>query len=179
MSGHNKWSKIKRQKGAEDAKKSKIFGMLGRLISAESKKAKGDTNSAGLRAAIDKARKENMPNDNIERAVKRGAGGDGAEMTEFLLEGYGPGGIAVIAEGLTDNKNRTISEIKHLFAKYGAALASPGAAIWAFAKSEEGWKATSTLEVPDDDAQSLQNLIDDLEEHEDVKTVTTNANSGD
>ncbi len=179
MGGHNKWSQIKRQKGAEDAKKSKRFAMLGRIIAVESKKAGGNVSSPGLRAAIDKARKENMPGDTIDRAVKRGSGADAPQMEEFLMEGYGPGGIALIVEGLTDSKNRTVSEIKHIFAKYDASLASPGSALWAFAKSEEGWKATSEMDVPDDCAESLQKLVEELEDHEDVKSVSTNANSGD
>ena len=185
MSGHNKWAQIKRQKGAEDARKSKRFAMLGRMIAVESKKAAGNVSSPGLRAVIEKARKENMPNDTIDRAVKRGSGADAPTMEEFLMEGYGPGGIAIVVEGLTDSKNRTINEIKHIFAKHGATLASPGAAIWAFAKSEDGpdaqvgasWKATNGMDVPDDVAETLGALITDLESNEDVKAVATNASA--
>ena len=175
MSGHNKWSQIKRQKGAEDAKKGKLFGVLGKMITMESKKSKGDTNSPGLRVAIEKARKANMPNDNIDRAVKRGSGADAPTLEEFLIEGYGPGGVALLIEGVTDSRNRTVAEIKHILAAHGGSMATAGAASWAFQKSEEGWKATSTVEVMDSDANQFSALIEELENNEDVKAVATTA----
>src|SRR3972149_289459 len=106
MAGHNKWTQIKRQKGVTDAKKSKLFGKLARLVALESKKAQGNINAPGLRAVIEKAKSINMPNENIERAVKKGAGGDAGEMEEVLYEGYGPGGVAIILEGVTDQRKK-------------------------------------------------------------------------
>lgn len=179
MAGHNKWSQIKHKKGAADAKKSKLFSMLSKIVAAESKKAGGNTNSPGLRTAIEKAKKADVPNDVIDRAVKRGAGGEAVQLDEFLLEGYGPAGIAILVDGVTDNKNRTISEIKHIFSKHGGSLGTPGSAAWAFTKNEEGWKATNGMDVPDENAESLGGLIEDLENHDDVKSVSTNANSSD
>jgi YebC/PmpR family DNA-binding regulatory protein len=175
MSGHNKWSQIQRQKGAEDAKRSKLFSMLARAITLESRKCGGNPDSATLRAAIEKARKQNMPNDNIERAIKRGTGADAQNFEEFLCEAYGPGGGAIIIEGLTDNKNRTLNEIKHILAEHGSALASQGSALWAFSKTAEGWVPNSTIALsPADEAEFLK-LLEAIDDHEDVKNVYTNA----
>jgi len=117
MSGHNKWAQIKRKKAVTDAKRSKIFGKFSRLIVVESKKSGGDVSTPGLRAIIERAKKENMPIENIERAVKKGAGSDAGNMAPVLYEAYGPGGCAILVEGLTDNKNRTVAEIKHILSK--------------------------------------------------------------
>src|SRR3989338_7058585 len=105
MSGHSKWAKIKHQKAATDAKKSKVFSKLVRYIAVEAKKAKGDRNAPGLRVAIDKARAANMPGENIDRAIEKAAGG--SDMERVTYEAYGPGGVALIIEGLTDSRNRT------------------------------------------------------------------------
>ena len=175
MSGHNKWSKIKHKKAATDAAKSKIFGKFSRLISVESKKCGGDVNSPGLRSAIDRARSASMPSDNIERAVKKGAGGDTADMEEVVYEAYGPEGCALIITGLTDNKNRTSAEVKHILAKGGAELAAQGAASWAFAREGADWKANSTIPLTEDSCEKLGNLIEALEENDDVQNVYTNA----
>jgi len=113
MSGHNKWSKIKHQKEKTDAQKSKIFGKMVRLITMEAKKAGGNVNSPGLKAAIERAKEANVPNDNIERAVKKFSEG-GATMESISYESYGPGGCAMIIEALTDNRNKTAQEIKFI-----------------------------------------------------------------
>lgn len=179
MSGHNKWSKIKHKKGAEDARKGKAFSMLSRQISIESKAAKGDVNSPRLRTIIEKARKVNMPNDNIKRAVEKGAGIGGASYEQVHYEGYGPGGVAIIIEGITDNPNRTSPEIRHIFTKSGFALGTPGSASWAFDHIEEEgvfvWKPKTTLDLSDEDLAALASLVDALEAHDDVETVYTNA----
>jgi transcriptional/translational regulatory protein YebC/TACO1 len=147
MSGHSKWAQIKRQKGAEDAKKSKLFGKLGSLIATESRKAKGDMNAAGLRTIIEKAKKENMPKDTIERAVKKGAGGDVDTMEALTYEGYGPGGCALIIEAFTGNRNKAAQEI--ILSKV-AARSLQGAASWAFTKTEDGWEPNSTIPLADE-----------------------------
>ena len=175
MSGHNKWSQIKTKKMATDAKKGKMFGKLARLVALESKKAQGNINAPGLRAVIEKAKSINMPNENIERAVKKGAGSDAGEMEEVLYEGYGPGGVAIIIEGLTDNKNRTSAEIKHLLSKHGASLAAQGAASWAFEKTPEGFIPKTFVELSKEDSESLEKLINELEDNDDVQEVYTNA----
>ncbi len=176
MSGHNKWSQIKEKKGATDAKRSKIFGKYSRLIALEAKKASGNLTASGLRSVIERARKENMPNDLIDRAVKKGAGGDAGNMEPVVYEAYGPGGCAIVIEGLTDNKNRTVAEIKHLLSKHGLSLAGQGSAMWAFHKNADGaLEPQSTIPLSESDGASLSSLLDELDDHEDVQDVYTNA----
>jgi len=176
MSGHNKWSKIKHKKGAEDARKSKIFSKIARLITVESKIANGDVNSPGLRSAVEKARSVNMPNDNIDRAVKKGVGADAGNMESVLYEAYGPGGSALIIDGLTDNKNRVAAEIKHTLSKNGLTLAAQGAASWAFENTDGIWKPKDTMEISNEDKNKLRKIIDELEENDDVQNIYTNVN---
>ena len=173
MSGHNKWSQIKEKKGATDAQRSRIFTKLVKLIRVEARLAKGDLNSPSLKGAIERARRENMPKDNIERAI-RSATEAGADE-KVIYETYGPGGAALIIEGLTDNNNRTSQEIKHLLTKHGTALAAQGSALWAFAKSAEGYVPTTTVPLSSEDGAKLTELIEALEEHDDVQSVFTNA----
>ena len=178
MSGHNKWSQIKRQKGITDAKKSKIFSKLVRYISVEAKLAKGDVNAPGLRAAIEKARKVNMPSENIERAIKK-AGETGAQMEAIAYETYGPGGVGIIIETLTDSRNRTAQDIKHILTKNSFALGEIGSVAWSFTKEKtaEGiiWKPNMFVPVSDTDLELLDKLVDELEENDDVQDVYTNA----
>ncbi|MGB8992530.1 MAG: YebC/PmpR family DNA-binding transcriptional regulator [Desulfobaccales bacterium] len=136
MSGHSKWSTIKRKKGAADAKRGKIFGKLAKEITVSARLGGGDpTGNPRLKAAIAAARAENMPNDNIARAIKRGSGeGGAAALEELTLEGYGPAGVALMVESLTDNKNRTVSDVRHLITKYGGNLGEPGCVAWMFDK---------------------------------------------
>jgi YebC/PmpR family DNA-binding regulatory protein len=175
MSGHNKWSKIKHKKAVTDAKKSKIFSKLIRAITAESKKCGGDTNSPSLRAAIEKAKEANMPADNIDRAVKKGASNEAGSMESITYETYGPGGTAIIVEALTDNRNKASAEIKHILSKNGFALAAIGSATWAFERSEGGWEPKTTVPLTEEDGQKLEELIDELEENDEVQEVFTNA----
>lgn len=174
MSGHSKWSKIKHKKALTDAKKSKVFSKLARFIVVESKKADGDINSPALRTAIEKAKQANMPSDNIERAVQKGKTDTGATMESVLYEAYGPSGSAIIIEGLTDNKNRTAAEIKHLLSKHDAPLAAQGAASWAFEKTADGWIPKTPMDLSEEDSSKLQALIDELEDNDDVQNVYTN-----
>ena len=175
MAGHNKWVQIKHKKAATDAKKSKVFGKLARLIVVESKKANGNVSSPGLRALIERAKKENMTVDAIERAIKKGTGADAGTMEPVLFEAYGPGGCAMVIEGLTDNKNRTVQEIKHIFTKRGFSIAGQGAVTWAFTKTADGWEPQNTTPLSDEDGQALMDLTDALEDHDDVQDVYTNA----
>ncbi len=175
MSGHSKWAQIKRQKGAEDAKKSKVFGKLGSLIATEARKANGDVNSPGLRMLIEKAKKENMPKDTIERAVKKGAGGEAETMEALTYEGYGPGGCALIIEAFTGNRNKAAQEIKHILAKNGGSLAAQGAASWAFTKTNDEWVPNMTMPLSDNDGAILSTIIEELEANDEVQDVYTNA----
>ena len=177
MSGHNRWTQIKRQKSVTDAKKSKIFSKLVRFISVEAKLS-GGKDSPGLRAAVEKAKKVNMPAENIERAIKK-ASEPSAQMDLIIYEAYGPGGVGIIVETLTDSKNRTAQDIKHILAKNGFALGGIGSVTWAFKKeiSPEGliWKPTTTIPLSDADLELLDKLVEDLEENDDVQDVYTNA----
>jgi len=136
MSGHSKWSTIKRKKGANDAKRGKIFTQLIRELVMAAKLGGSDVESnPRLRLAVDKARGQNMPKDNIERAIKRGAGEiEGESYEEIRYEGYGPGGVAVIVETLTDNRNRTVGEVRNLFSKHGGNLGENGCVSYLFDK---------------------------------------------
>ncbi len=176
MSGHNKWSQIKERKGAVDKKKSREFSKLAQLITVESRAAKGSVQSPNLRAAIDRARAADMPKENIERAVARGIGAGAESLEQMTYETYGPGGVAVLIEAFTDNRNRTGQEIKHLLVKNGYVLAAPGAASWAFTKTPEGaWQPNTMVPLSDEDAEKLGMLVEELETHTDVEDVYTNA----
>lgn len=175
MAGHNKWSKVKHKKAASDSARSKLFGKLGRMIAVEAKRAGGDQTAPSLRAAIEKAREFNMPKDTIERAIKKGADRDQADLETVVYELYGPSGIAFIATALTDNKNRTTQEIKHLVTKLGYALAGPGAVLWAFTYDEGVYVPTSPLPLAVEDQAAFDALYDALDEHEDIQDVFTSA----
>ena len=177
MSGHNKWSQIKHKKDITDAKKSKIFSKLVRFISVEAKLS-GGKDSPGLRSAIEKAKKVNMPKDIIEKAVKK-AGEPSAKMESITYEAYGPGGAGIIIETLTDSKNRTAQDIKHILSKNGFALGGIGSVVWSFAKEKtpEGmiWKPNTTISLSDSDLELLDKLVEELEENDDIQDVYTNA----
>jgi YebC/PmpR family DNA-binding regulatory protein len=134
MSGHSKWSTIKRKKGAEDAKRGKIFTRLARDIMLAAREGSGDENAnPKLKLAIQKARAANMPKDNIERAIKKGTGElAGGHMEEITYEAYGPDGVAFLIDVLTDNKNRTLADVKYVFNRAGGSLASAGSVQWQF-----------------------------------------------
>jgi len=136
MSGHNKWSTIKHKKGAADAKRGKIFTKLIKEISVAAKLGGGDPNgNPRLRTAVDKAKAENMPKDNIDRAIKKGTGGmEGVTYEEIVYEGYGPGGAAVLVEVLTDNRNRSVSDIRSIFTKNNGNMGEAGCVSWMFSK---------------------------------------------
>ena len=136
MSGHSRWSTIKRKKGAADAKRGKVFTKLIREIGTAARIGGGDPDSnPRLRLAVDKARGANMTNDTIDRAIKRGVGGDdGAALEEVVYEGYGPGGTAIYVEALTDNRNRTVGEVRHVLTKHGGNLGATGCVAYLFEK---------------------------------------------
>lgn len=177
MSGHNKWSQIKEKKGKEDAKKSKIFSWHAKNIALEAKKSGGDKNAPGLRAATERARADNVPNDNIERAIEKGLGINGANLEAVSYEAFGPGGVALIIEGITDNKNRTTPEIKHLLSNLGGNLGTQGSASWAFEKMESGWEAKNTLSLSPGEQEKLLTLIQEIESRDDIERVYHNANN--
>lgn len=174
MAGHNKWKQIKEKKGVADKKRSQLFSKYAKLIRVEAKLAKGDMNVPSLRAVIENAKAANMPKENIERAVASATAAGADEKATY--EAYGPGGCGLIIECLTDNTNRTVAEIKHLLSTHNIALSTPGSVTWAFSKDENGaWKPQTTLPLNDVDGEKLADLVNELEEHDDVQEVVTNA----
>ena len=152
MSGHSKWSSIKHQKGAADAKRGKLFTKLTReiILAVREGGSSPDTNYH-LRLAIQKAKDNNMPSDNVERAIKRGDGTlEGAAITEFVLEGYGPGGAAILVEVLSDNRNRTVQEVRSTFLRGGGSMGENGSVTWLFDQ-----KGLITVGIKDIDADEL------------------------
>lgn len=150
MSGHNKWSTIKHKKGAADAKRGKLFSKIIKEITVAARMGGGDIEgNARLRAAISSGKASNMPKDNIDRAIKKGTGGlDGVSFEEITYEGYGPGGVAVLVKVLTDNKNRAVADIRHLFSKYNGNLGETGCVNWMFDK--KGYASVDKLLVDEE-----------------------------
>ena len=175
MSGHSKWSTIKRKKGALDAKRGKIFTKLIKEITVAARMGGGDPESnPRLRAAMAGAKAENMPKDNIERAIKKGTGElEGVQYEEIVYEGYGPGGVAILIEILTDNKNRSIADVRHIFSKHGGNLGENGCVSWMFDK--KGLIVFSKDSVSEDDIMdiALEAGADDITESEKEFEVTT------
>ncbi|NIT04605.1 YebC/PmpR family DNA-binding transcriptional regulator [Candidatus Saccharibacteria bacterium] len=171
MSGHSHWATIKRQKQAQDVKRGKIFSKLSKAISVAVRHGGENpgTNPA-LRAAIEKARSYNMPKDNIERAI--GAASEAQDLVEGVYEGYGPSGVAFMVKVLTDNKNRTLAEIRKVFDSHGGRLGEAGSAAYVFTDPE---KPTFTVPVSDlGNAKKLLALATALDEHDDVQEVYSN-----
>lgn len=183
MSGHSKWKQIKHQKEAADKKRGRLFSKLLQAVTIaaksdpKAKRAQHPQFNPRLRAAIEKAKEWNVPAENIERAVKR-ASERGEALEELTLEGYGPGGIALIVTAITDNSNRTIPEIKKIFSEHGAKWAEPGSVRWAFTPPASGggeWQAKFPRSAGREEREKLEMLISDLEAHEDVQAVYHNA----
>jgi YebC/PmpR family DNA-binding regulatory protein len=153
MSGHSKWSTIKRKKGAIDAARGKIFTRLAREIQVAARGGADQASNFALRLAVEKAKAANMPKDNIERSIRRGAGleKDAAVFETILYEGYAPHGVAVLVEAITDNRNRTISEVRHAFGKGNGNLGEPGSVAWQF--TEKGYIVFNRF---DDDDEEIQ-----------------------
>jgi YebC/PmpR family DNA-binding regulatory protein len=176
MAGHSKWSKVKRFKGAIDAKRGQIFSKLSKEISIAAKTGGGDpTGNPRLRSAMQMARDQSMPNDNIERAIKRGTG-EGSEATHFdeiVYEGYGPGGVAVIVEAATDNRNRTAAEIRRIFSKNDGNLGSSGSVSYMFHKKGQITVSRGSIQEDRIFELALAAGAEDLTTEEDGYVITT------
>ena len=175
---HSQWEKKKLKKAANGKDTHKIFTKIVRLIMSEAKKCNGDRNSPGLKAAIMKAKGVSLPSDNIDRAIKK-ASEPSTQMENITYEAYGPGGTGIIIETLTDSRNRTAQDIKHILSENGYPLAGIGSVAWGFTKeiSPLGltWKPNTTIPISEEDSVLLETLIDELEAHDDVQEVYTNA----
>jgi len=175
MSGHSKWATIKRKKGAADAKRGKIFTKLIKEITISARQGGGDPNgNPRLRLAIDNAKAANMPADNIERAIKKATGElEGVSFTELMYEGYGPGGIAILVEVATDNKNRTVAEVRHIFSKIGGSMGESGSVAWMFER--KGIISVKRNDKTEDDVMEivLEAGAEDMQTEDDFFGVTT------
>jgi YebC/PmpR family DNA-binding regulatory protein len=179
MSGHSKWSTIKRKKGAADAKRGKMFTKLIKEITIAARENGGDPGAnPRLRLAIDNAKAANMPADNIERAIKKATGElEGVTYTEITYEGYGPGGVAMLVEVATDNKNRSVAEVRHLFSKYNGSMGENGSVAWMFDR-----KGIITLPIQNKTEDEIIAIVleagaEDLQTEEDYFEVQTDLES--
>ena len=175
MSGHNKWSTIKHKKGKADAARGRIFSRLVKEISVAARQGGGDPEmNPRLRVAVDTARSQNMPNDNIERAIKRGTGElEGVTYEEMVYEAYGPGGVAIIIEVLTDNKNRSAAEIRHLLTKGGGSLGSKNSVAYLFSKQGQIGIDPSAHSEDDVLEAGLEAGLEDVIVHDEIIIATT------
>lgn len=175
MSGHSKWAQIKHKKGATDAKKGKLFSKLAKIITVAAKELGPDPKTnAKLASTIEEARAANMPNENIERAIKRASEKDSAELKEVIYEAYGPGGSALVITAVTDNSNRTTNEIKHLLGGHGAKLGTQGSAMWAFTKSGNEYIPNFPMDLTPEDNKQFESLLEALDSHDDIQEVYSN-----
>ncbi len=179
MSGHSKWSTIKRKKGAADAKRGKIFTKLIKEITISAREGGGDPGAnPRLRLAIDNAKAANMPADNIERAIKKATGElEGVTYHELMYEGYGPGGVAMLIEVATDNKNRSVAEVRHLLSKYNGSMGENGSVAWMFNR-----KGIITLPVQNKSEDEIMDIVleagaEDLHSEEDFFEIQTDLES--
>jgi len=165
MSGHSRWSQIKHKKSLTDQKRGQMFSKLSKNITLASRKGADPKNNIALANAIEQARRVNMPNDNIERAIKKASEKDGAQLEEIVVEAIGLGGVALRIKGVTDNKNRTISEIKKILSSHEAKMVQPGSI---------GWMFNTPVQIEEQIQQKLDGLFDALDNNEDVEDVITN-----
>jgi len=176
MSGHSKWSNIKHKKGKADAQKGKIFTKLGRELLIAARACGGDVNDFRLKIAIENAKAQNLPNENIQRAIQKGAGGtEGANYEELRYEGYGPGGVAIMIDILTDNRNRTAGEVRHIFSKNGGNMGETGCVGWMFEDKGQLRILREGLKLSEDDLMmtALEAGAEDFEADEDGFVVYT------
>ncbi len=177
MSGHSHWAGIKHKKGINDVKRAKIFTKHGKIITLVAREGGGNVNAnLRLKLAVDRARADNMPKENIERAIRRGAGEikGGAEIENVFYEAYGPGGIMMVIKATTDNKNRTVSEIKSILSDFGGRLGEPGSVTWNFGFSGGKYQPQNASAVGAETETQYEKLLEALDEQGDVEEVYDN-----
>lgn len=175
MAGHSKWAQIKRQKGVTDAKRAQVFAKHAKIITLMARKGADPKTNSELRAATLRARAVNMPSENIDRAIKKSTGGGGEALESVRYEAYGPEGVGIIIEAITDNNNRTVQEIKHLLAQHGAKFGAEGSVVWAFERNDDGWLPKTKIPISAEGAAALDAILETLDDHDDVREVYTNA----
>lgn len=177
MAGHSKWANIKNRKASVDAKKSKTFAIVSKLITIAVKEG-GSSNPESnprLRLALEKARAANMPNVNIQKAIDKGMGkSGGVSIEEIVYEGFGPGGVGIIVRVLSDNRNRTGSEIKYIFDRNHGTLAGPGSVSYMFERAQDSYTVKVPVPVDASTAKQVDDLLAALNDHEDVELVVSN-----
>ncbi|MDP3710433.1 MAG: YebC/PmpR family DNA-binding transcriptional regulator [bacterium] len=176
MSGHSKWSQIKHKKSSTDAKKGQLFSKLVKEITVAAKVGGANPdNNARLRSAIERGKSLGLPKDNIERALQRTSGAEaGIDLQEFTYEILGPGGVFMIVTGITDNKNRSLAEIKKILGMFSAKLTNPGSLIWNFERDGQSFTPKTHVEANPQDREILDKLLELLKEHEDIQEIYTN-----
>ncbi len=172
MSGHSKWSQIKHKKEATDKKRGALFSKLVHNIRVAAKSDPNPEFNPRLRTAILKAKNEGMPQENIERAIKNASEAD--ELEDVLIEAYGPEGSGIIIEGVTDNKNRTINELKSVFKDFEVKLAPQGSLLWSFERADDGYKPKFPVPVSEQAREKINKLAEELREREDINEVYIN-----
>lgn len=176
MAGHSHWAGIKRKKEANDKKRGKIFSKLLKAITIAAKNEANPQFNPRLRSAVDAAIENQVPKDNIERAIKKAAEG-GENLEELLMEAYGPEGVAILITAITDNRNRTVAEIKKILKDHNAKWADPGSVLWAFdppAGGEGEWQPKFPQAISKDAMEKLTALAEELDDHDDVEDIITN-----
>ena len=173
MAGHSKWANIKHRKARQDAKRGKIYTKLIRELTVAAKQGDEPNDNPRLRLALDRANSENMPKDTIKRAIERGAGkGEASNLEEVIYEGYGPGGVAILIEAMTDNRNRTVAEVRHAFSKFGGNLGTDGSVAYIFKKIGEIYVSSDSEEE-----KLFETVIesggDDVEKNDDGFRITS------
>lgn len=171
MSGHSKWSQIKHKKGASDQKKGQLFSKLAKKISVVAREGADPSANYKLQSAIDEARSFNMPKENIERAIKRASDKGAAALEKITIQAMGPGGAAIVIEIITDNKNRTINEIKHILAENDFKMVPENSLNWMFGKS---WEPNTAIEARPEIQEKTDKLLGVLYDNDDVENVYTN-----
>jgi YebC/PmpR family DNA-binding regulatory protein len=175
MAGHSRWAQIKHKKEASDTKKGQLFSKLVReiTIAARIDGHKTEAN-ARLNAAVLRAKDAGLPKENIERAIARASGGGEEKLEEFLYEAIAPGGIMILIAAITDNKNRTLAQIKQILQGYEAKLVNPGSLLWNFEKTGGDYKPRNTLELVAEENKKIENFLNTLSEHDDIQKIYTN-----
>jgi YebC/PmpR family DNA-binding regulatory protein len=176
MSGHSKWSQIKHQKGIADQKKGQVFSKLAKKISIAARDGADPAANYKLQSAIDEARALNMPKDNIDRAIKRAGEKESQALDRIIVQAMGHGSVAIIIEAITDNRNRTINEIKNILFKNEAKMVPENSLNWMFDKN---WEPHALLEITDESAKNkIEKLFNELDDQDDIENIYSNANLG-
>lgn len=173
MAGHSHWAGIKHKKGALDQKRGVLFSKLLRAISVAAKQEPSPQFNPRLKTAVEKAKENQVPQEKIENAIKR-ASEAADNLEELMVEAYGPEGTAILIEAITDNKNRTISEVKKFLSESGAKIAEPGSVLWAFESKDGDWQAKFKQEASNESREKIEKLVEALKERDDVQKIYVN-----